>query len=190
MTQSSQRLPTGSLTSERARSGEASGRATGQGCVTCNDAGVRVQDFDAAIFDLDGVVTRTARVHAAAWKRLFDEYLHQRAAKTGEPFRPFDIERDYRSYVDGKPRYDGVASFLESRGIALPRGDSSDPPDRETVCGLGNRKDQYFHEILQNDGVEVFDSTVLLIRRLRSRHIRTAHTHQRISEAKCLLVGE
>jgi len=174
MTQSSQRLPTGSLTSERARSGEASGRATGQGCVTCNDAGVRVQDFDAAIFDLDGVVTRTARVHAAAWKRLFDEYLHQRAAKTGEPFRPFDIERDYRSYVDGKPRYDGVASFLESRGIALPRGDSSDPPDRETVCGLGNRKDQYFHEILQNDGVEVFDSTVLLIRRLRSRHIRTA----------------
>ncbi len=148
--------------------------ATGQECAGCGDAGVRLQDFDAAIFDLDGVVTRTARVHAAAWKRLFDEYLHQRAAKMGEPLRLFDIERDYRPYVDGKPRYDGVASFLKSRGIALLRGDPSDPPDHGTVCGLGNRKDQYFHEILQQDGVEVFDSTVLLIRRMRNRHIRTA----------------
>jgi trehalose 6-phosphate phosphatase len=174
MTQSTPRLPTGSSMSKRAWSDEASGRANGQECAACNDAGVRVQDFDAAIFDLDGVVTRTARVHAAAWKRLFDKYLHQRAAKTGEPFRPFDIERDYRPYVDGKPRYDGVASFLESRGIALPRGDPSDPPEHETVCGLGNRKDQYFHEILQKDGVEVFDSTVALIRRLRNRRIRTA----------------
>ena len=125
MTQSTPRPPTGSSTSEGTQSGEPWGRAIGQGCVTCNDAGVRVQDFDAAIFDLDGVVTRTARVHAAAWKRLFDEYLHQRAAKTGEPFQPFDIEHDYRPYVDGKPRYEGVASFLESRGIALPLGDPS-----------------------------------------------------------------
>jgi len=174
MTQSTQRSPRGPSASEGTQSGEPWGRATGQGCVTCNDAGVRVQDFDAAIFDLDGVVTRTAGVHAAAWKRLFDEYLHRRAAKMGEPFPPFDIEHDYRRYVDGKPRYEGVASFLESRGIALPRGDPSDPPDRETVCGLGNRKDQYFHEILQRDGVEVFDSTVALIQRLRNRRIRTA----------------
>jgi alpha,alpha-trehalase len=174
MTQSSQGSYKGSSTSEKSLSGEASVRATDQECATCNDAGVRMQDFDAAIFDLDGVVTRTARVHAAAWKRLFDEYLHQRAAKTGEPFRPFDIERDYRPYVDGKPRYDGVTSFLEARGIALPRGDPSDSPEHETVCGLGNRKDQFFHEILQKEGVEVFDSTVALIRRLRNRHIRTA----------------
>ena len=153
---------------------EARGVAISQECAVCNDAGIRLQDFDAAIFDLDGVVTRTARVHAAAWKRLFDEYLHRRAARTGEPFRAFDIERDYRPYVGGKPRYDGVASFLESRSIALPRGDPSDPPDRETVCGLGNQKDQYFHEILQKEGVEVFDSTVALIRRLRNRRIRTA----------------
>lgn len=174
MAQSTPRLPTGSSTSEGTPSRKPWDRATSQGCLTCNDAGVRVQDFDAAIFDLDGVVTRTARVHAAAWKRLFDEYLHQHAEKTGESFRPFDIEHDYRPYVDGKPRYDGVTSFLESRGIALPQGDPSDPLDRETVCGLGNRKDQYFHEILQKEGVEVFDSTVVLIRRLRNRHVRTA----------------
>jgi len=174
MTQSSQRLPTGSSTSEGAQSGRPLGRATGKEYAACNDAGVRVPDFDAAIFDLDGVVTRTARVHAAAWKRLFDEYLHRRAAKTGESFRAFDREHDYRPYVDGKPRYEGVASFLQSRGIALPQGDPSDPPDRETVCGLGNQKDKYFHEILQKEGVEVFHSTVALIRRLRSRHIRTA----------------
>lgn len=151
-----------------------SGRAAGLECVPCADAGVRAQDFAAAIFDLDGVVTRTARVHAASWKHLFDEYLRQRAAKTGEPFRPFDIERDYRRYVDGKPRYDGVESFLQSRSITLPRGEPSDPPDRETVCGLGNRKNQYFHESLQQDGVEAFDSAVALIRRLRNRRIVTA----------------
>lgn len=140
----------------------------------CADADVGVEDFAAAIFDLDGVVTRTARVHAASWKRLFDEYLAQRAAKTGESLRPFDIERDYRRHVDGKPRYDGVESFLQARSITLPRGEPSDPPDRETVCGLGNRKNQYFHESLQQDGVEVFDSAVALIRQLRNRRIGTA----------------
>jgi trehalose 6-phosphate phosphatase len=133
-----------------------------------------VTDFDAAIFDLDGVVTRTARVHAASWKRLFDQYLRERAEKTGESFRPFDIERDYGRYVDGKPRYDGVESFLQSRGIVLPRGEPTDPPDRETVCGLGNRKNQYFRDTLQRHGVETFDSTIALIRRLRNRHIGTA----------------
>lgn len=151
-----------------------SGPAAGLECVPCADAGVRAQDFAAAIFDLDGVVTRTARVHAASWQHLFDEYLRQCAVKTGEPFRPFDIDGDYRRYVDGKPRYDGVESFLRSRGITLPRGEPSDPPDRETVCGLGNRKNQYFHESLQQDGVEAFDSAVALIRRLRSRRIGTA----------------
>ncbi|MGE0333942.1 MAG: trehalose-phosphatase [Gammaproteobacteria bacterium] len=142
-------------------------------CGACGDAGLRAADFDAAIFDLDGVVTRTARVHAASWKRLFDEYLQERPEKTGEAFRPFDIERDYGPYVDGKPRYDGVASFLQSRGIALPRGEPADPPGRETVCGLGNRKNRYFRDSLQRDGVDIFDSTVALIRRLRNRHIGT-----------------
>ncbi|MDA7087921.1 trehalose-phosphatase [Pseudomonas sp. SA3-5] len=151
-----------------------SARTAGRQSVSGADADVRVADFAAAIFDLDGVVTRTARVHAASWKRLFDEYLGQRAAKTGEPVRPFDSERDYRRYVDGKPRYDGVESFLQARGITLPRGEPSDPPERETVCGLGNRKNQYFRESLQQDGVEVFDSAVALIRRLRSRRIGTA----------------
>ena len=135
---------------------------------------MRIGDFDAAVFDLDGVVTRTARVHAASWKRLFDEYLRGRAKRTGEPFRPFDVESDYRRYVDGKPRYDGVASFLEARGIAMPRGDPSDPPNRETICGLGNRKNQYFRDSLEKDGVEVFESTVALVRRLRDRSVKTA----------------
>lgn len=135
---------------------------------------MRAQDFSAAIFDLDGVVTRTARVHAASWKRLFDEYLRGRTETTGEPFRPFDIERDYRRYVDGKPRYDGIESFLRSRGITLQRGEPSDPPHRETVCGLGNRKNQYFRDSLQEGGVETFDSAVALVRRLRNRRIGTA----------------
>lgn len=139
-----------------------------------DDAGLQVRDFDAAVFDLDGVVTRTARVHAASWKRLFDEYLTRRAEQTGEQFRPFDIESDYRRLVDGKPRYEGVEAFLASRGIALPRGDRSDPPERETVAGLGNRKNEYFHEALEKDGIDVFDSTVDLIRRLRGRGVRTA----------------
>jgi len=129
--------------------------------------------FDAAIFDLDGVVTRTARVHAATWKRLFDGYLRERAERTGEPFREF-TQDDYRRHVDGLPRYDGVAAFLAARGIALPRGDSSDPPDRETVCGLGNRKNELFSQVLASDGVEVFDSTVTLIRRLRRGGTGTA----------------
>jgi len=85
-------------------------------------------NFDALLFDLDGVVTRTAAVHAAAWKRLFDEYLEARANRTGESFRPFDSESDYRRYVDGKPRYDGVQSFLASRGITLPYGTPGDDP--------------------------------------------------------------
>lgn len=143
-------------------------------CSSSDEAGLRIEDFDAAVFDLDGVVTRTARVHAASWKRLFDEYMNQRATLTEEPFRPFDIEQDYRRYVDGKPRYEGIASFLESRGIVLPWGDPSDLPDRETICGLGNRKNLYFHDSLKEDGVEVFDSTVAFIRRLRHREVRTA----------------
>ena len=133
-----------------------------------------VRDFDAVLFDLDGVVTQTANLHAAAWKQLFDDYLRQRAARESQPFRPFDLPADYRRYVDGKPRYAGVKSFLQSRGIALPDGEPSDGPAQETVCGLGNRKNTIFLELLKMQGVEVFDSTVALIRALRERGLKTA----------------
>ena len=113
----------------------------------------------AVLFDMDGVVTDTATAHAAAWQRLFDEYLSARAAAGGEAFRPFDIEQDYRQYVDGKPRYDGVQSFLASRGIELPYGDEGDEPGAPTVCGLGKRKDAHFRAWLANNPVEPYPGT-------------------------------
>jgi alpha,alpha-trehalase len=127
----------------------------------------------AMIFDTDGVVTRTASVHAAAWKAMFDEFLRRRAETTGEPYVPFDDE-DYVRDVDGRSRYDGVAGFLASRDIRLPRGEPSDPPDRDTVCGLGNRKNDAFSARVREHGVEAFESTLVLARRLRGRGIRTA----------------
>lgn len=130
--------------------------------------------FDAVIFDMDGVVTQTALVHAAAWKRLFDDHLRERSERTGEPFVPFDVATDYRRYVDGMPRYDGVRRFLASRGITLPEGTPADPPDAETVCGLGNRKNRTFLARVAEEGVLPFPTTVTLIRRLRERGIRTA----------------
>lgn len=136
--------------------------------------------YDAVIFDLDGVVTQTAAVHAAAWKRLFDAYLAERAARAGTgpggapdaALRPFDRDGDYARYVDGKPRYDGVRDFLASRGIELPMGDPSDPPERETVCGLGNGKNAFFNEEVRERGVKTFPSTIALIRELRNAGIR------------------
>ncbi|MEX2230152.1 MAG: trehalose-phosphatase [Dehalococcoidia bacterium] len=125
------------------------------------------EQFDAVVLDLDGVITDTASVHAAAWKQLFDRFLSERAERAGEPFRPFDVEHDYLRHVDGKSRSDGVVSFLDSRAIALPYGDPSDPEDRETVCGLGKRKDRYFHERLAAQGVVVFASTIALVEALR-----------------------
>jgi alpha,alpha-trehalase len=122
---------------------------------------------DAAVFDLDGVVTFTARVHAAAWKELFDSYLRSREQRLGEPFRPFDADSDYRAYVDGRPRYEGVRVFLESRGIHLPYGTPGDPPDQETVSGLGNRKNGFFVEKVQELGVDVDNEAVRFIRELR-----------------------
>lgn len=130
--------------------------------------------FDAVLFDLDGVLTATAKVHAACWKKTFDDYLKQRAAKTNEPFQPFDIDKDYTLYVDGKPRYDGVKSFLESRGIHLPYGDPSDPPDRETICGIGNLKENLVLEAFKTGGVEVYEGSVAWVRQLRQAGIKTA----------------
>lgn len=126
------------------------------------------------LFDMDGVVTDTANAHAAAWKRLFDEYLQARLERTGEHHEPFDSESDYRAHVDGKPRYDGVAGFLEARGIELPYGDPSDAPDRETICGLGNRKDGYFTQWLQDNEVRPYATTMVLIGDLRAAGIRVA----------------
>jgi len=132
------------------------------------------RDYDAVLFDLDGVLTRTASVHAAAWKRLFDGFLEQRAAATGEAFIPFDIESDYRRYVDGKPRYDGVASFLDSRGIALPSGAPDDAPGMQTAHALGNMKDHYFLQQLEQHGVEPYEAAIALVETLRTQKVKTA----------------
>ncbi len=128
--------------------------------------------FDAVIFDLDGVITDTASVHSRAWKQMFDEFLRTHAERSGAPFREFTHETDYLPYVDGKPRYKGVASFLESRGIAIPFGNPDDPPDSETVCGLGNRKNKFFNEVIAHEGVTVYQSTVDFMRQLRAAGIR------------------
>lgn len=130
--------------------------------------------YDAVLFDTDGVITDTASAHAAAWKLLFDAWLEEHAARAGEEYRPFDANAEYRQYVDGKPRYDGVRSFLESRGIALPFGAPDDTPDQETVCGLGNRKDAHFNEWLENNRVRVFPGTLEFIRKLRGAGILVA----------------
>jgi beta-phosphoglucomutase family hydrolase len=119
------------------------------------------------LFDLDGVLTQTAKVHAAAWKQMFDEFLHERAEETGEPFRPFDARADYDRYVDGKPRYDGVASFLEARGIELPQGTPDDPPDRRTIDGLGNRKNDLVVGLIERDGVEAYEGSVRYVEAAR-----------------------
>jgi trehalose 6-phosphate phosphatase len=135
---------------------------------------LRLEGVRALLFDLDEVLTRTAMLHAAAWTRLFDEYLAGRSTRTGEPFVAFDPVADHRAYVDGKPRYDGVRSFLASRGISIPWGSPADPPDAETVCGLGNRKDGYFDEALHERGVETFPEAVSLVRDARARGLKTA----------------
>lgn len=134
---------------------------------------IRRDNFDAVVFDLDGVITDTASVHAAAWKLMFDQFLADRAERETENRQPFSQD-DYLVYVDGKPRYDGVGSFLASRGVALPRGQPGDPPAAETVCGLGNRKDQLFLALLRERGVASFPSSIELVRRLRADGFRTA----------------
>jgi len=130
--------------------------------------------YDAVLLDLDGVITDTASVHAACWKQMFDEYLQKRAAQKGEAFRPFDIATDYRLYVDGKPRFDGVRDFLTSRGIRLPEGGPDDPPQAETVGGLGNRKNDLVNKIIEDKGVEPYEGSVKLLRQLRDHGFKVA----------------
>jgi beta-phosphoglucomutase family hydrolase len=131
-------------------------------------------EIRACLFDLDGVLTQTARVHAAAWKEMFDAFLRARAAATGAEFVPFDPVHDYEQYVDGKLRYDGVRSFLASRGIELPEGDPSDPPDAETVCGVGNRKNELVLSLIRRDGVATFEGSVRYVRAARDAGLRRA----------------
>ncbi len=130
--------------------------------------------IDACLFDLDGVLTQTAKVHAAAWKQMFDEYLRTRAEARGEEFRPFDARDDYDRYVDGKPRADGVRSFLESRGIKLPEGSADDPPDAETIAGLGNRKNALVLRLIDEHGVEAYEGSVRYVRAAIDAGLRRA----------------
>ena len=131
-------------------------------------------NFDAVIFDLDGVITQTASVHSSAWKQMFDEFLKAYSKQKGLPFRKFSHNSDYLPYVDGKPRYEGVASFLESRKINLPYGDPSDDPKKQTICGLGNRKNALFNELIDKGNFGVFTSTVSFIKDLLKRNIKVA----------------
>lgn len=135
---------------------------------------IDVRRFEALIFDLDGVITQTASIHARAWKQLFDQFLARRASETDGAFVPFDLENDYRRYVDGKPRTAGVASFLAARGITLPTGAPGDQAEQETTHGLASRKDHYFAELLAQEGVNVFPSAVSLLHEARRRGMRTA----------------
>ena len=136
-----------------------------------------IVQFEAFLFDLDGVLTPTAKIHAVCWKRVFDDFLshlpeqkaENQAELKGVPFVPFDIQSDYFQYVDGKPRYAGVESFLASRDIRLPYGDPSSPPNRTTVCGLGNGKDSYFADVLREQGMAPYPGALALVKFLRSK---------------------
>jgi beta-phosphoglucomutase family hydrolase len=132
-------------------------------------AGVR-----ACLFDLDGVLTQTAKVHAAAWKQMFDQYLRARASKLGEPFVPFDATGDYDEYVDGKPRSDGVRAFLASRGIELPEGAPGDPPDADTVSGLGTRKNEIVLKMIHEQGVDPYEGSVRYVHAAQAAGLRRA----------------
>lgn len=128
----------------------------------------------ACLFDLDGVLTKTAIVHAAAWKAMFDAYLKQRAEKNGKAFQPFDEVADYDEYVDGKPREEGVRSFLASRNVTLPEGPEDDPPEAETIHGLGNRKDQFFLHLIRTNGVEAYEGSIRYLHAARDAELKLA----------------
>jgi len=132
------------------------------------------EKFDAILFDMDGVLTATAKVHASCWKKMFDEYLKKVAAENNKPFVPFNKDKDYKLYVDGKPRYDGVRSFLKSRNITLPEGTPDSSPDSLTVCGLGNRKNTLINEVLESDGVEVYPGSLKFVKYILGLKMKTA----------------
>jgi beta-phosphoglucomutase family hydrolase len=140
----------------------------------------------ACLFDLDGVLTRTAAVHAAAWKEMFDDFLRERAARSGEPFVPFDPVDDYGEYVDGKRREDGTRSFLAARGITLPEGTADDPPDALTVHGLGSCKNALVLRLLDERGIEVFEGSIDYVRAARAAGLRTAVVSSSANTAQVL----
>jgi beta-phosphoglucomutase family hydrolase len=130
--------------------------------------------YDAVLLDLDGVITDTASLHAACWKQMFDEYLRKLATQRSANFLPFDSATDYRVYVDGKPRLDGVRDFLASRGVHLAEGSPDDPPQADTVGGLGNRKNELVNEAIEASGVQAYEGSVHFIRRLRQHGFKIA----------------
>ena len=131
------------------------------------------EQFDAVLFDLDGVLTSTAKIHSSCWKMMFDDFLAGRAREKNEPLRPFEAA-DYKLYVDGKLRYEGVRAFLASRNITLPQGTPADPPTADTVCGLGNRKDVLVKAAIDEGKVESYPGSVAFVRQIREQGIRTA----------------
>jgi beta-phosphoglucomutase family hydrolase len=140
----------------------------------------------ACLFDLDGVLTRTATVHAVAWKQMFDGFLRAWSARAGQAFVPFDVDDDYGTYVDGRPRLDGTQAFLQSRGIDLPEGSAEDPPDRWTVQGLSNQKNALVLRLLREGGVEVYDDSVRYVRAVRDAGHRTAVVSSSANTAEVL----
>ena len=132
------------------------------------------ETIGACLFDLDGVLTQTARVHAAAWKQMFDAFLLERSRQTGEPFHPFELPGDYTAYVDGKLRQDGVRSFLSSRGIVLPEGSADDPATALSVHGLGTRKNDLVLELIRQRGVDVYPGSVRFVEAARAAGLRRA----------------
>ena len=129
---------------------------------------------DAVLFDLDGVITTTEKIHSACWKKTFDEFLRVWAGKKGEDFAPFNETDDYLEHVDGKPRYEGVRSFLVSRAIELPEGDTNSPPGEQSVFGLGNRKNQLFTETLEKESPGIYEASLALARHLKEAGFRLA----------------
>jgi len=132
------------------------------------------EKYDAVLFDLDGVLTDTVKMHAMCWKKMFDEYLERRTNEKGEPFHPFDIATDYRLFVDGKPRFDGVRDFLKSRGIQIPEGTPADSSHKDTVCGVGNRKNELVNDMIDTVGVDAYMGTVAFLRQVRHEGLKTA----------------
>jgi beta-phosphoglucomutase family hydrolase len=147
-------------------------------------------NIEALLFDMDGVLTQTAKVHAEAWKQTFDAFLRRRAQRTGEDFVPFDKVSDYDNYVDGLPREDGVRSFLKSRGIELPEGSPDDPPDADTIHGIGNDKNQRVLKLIREHGVEAYEGSVRYVRAAQRAGLRRAvvssstNTHDVLAAAK------
>ncbi|NIQ10117.1 MAG: HAD hydrolase-like protein, partial [Gammaproteobacteria bacterium] len=131
-------------------------------------------NYDAVLFDMDGVLTMTMKIHATCWKRMFDAYLRDREERFNEPFQPFEISTDYKAYVDGRLRYDGVQAFLLSRDILLPYGQPDDDPVIESICGLGNRKDVMVNQLIDEEGVEILQGSLQVVEMVRKEGLKTA----------------